>query len=237
MTKKNGDAFDVAGFVPGYPNPKGTLWSAVYSNGGQWYSEDAKKCTVNTPEAAEAFQWVVDLYGKVASNTNDTLPDFVTGKAAMFHSGPWNIPGLERQQGIKFDVFQTPTFFKKHGRAAAGHTLTLPKNKDNNRLQMGAQFVKWISDNSVLWAPAGHIPAKQSILDSDGFKKLNYRKVFQDSIKDTIMYTNIKTYNEFVAPTGAERANIELIMTKKIGVKEGLAKMEKESNEALSRAG
>ena len=32
------------------------------------------------------------------------------------------------------------------------------------------------------------------------------------------------------------RANIELIVTKKIGVKEGLAKMEKESNEALSRA-
>ena len=101
---------------------------------------------------------------------------------------------------------------------------------------MGAQFIKWISDHSDQWAPAGHIPAKQSIQDSDYFKKLPYRKVFQDSIKDTLMWTNIKTYNEFTSPTGAERANIELIMTKKIGVKEGLAKMEKESNEALSRA-
>jgi multiple sugar transport system substrate-binding protein len=237
MTKKNGDAFDVSGWAIGYPNPKSPLWSAVYSNGGQWYSEDGKKCTINTPESVEAFQYIVDLFGKVSSNANDLLADFVTGKTAMFMSGPWNIPGLERQQGIKFDVFETPAFFKKTVVPASGHALTLPKNKDNNRLQMAGQFVKWISDNSVQWAPAGHIPAKQSILDSDAFKKLPYRKVFQDSIKDTIMWTNIRTYNEFTAPTGAERANIELIVTKKIGVKEGLAKMEKESNEALSRAG
>jgi ABC-type glycerol-3-phosphate transport system substrate-binding protein len=87
-----------------------------------------------------------------------------------------------------------------------------------------------------MWIPAGHIPAKKSILESDAFKKANYRKPFLDSIPNTLMWTNIKTYNEFTSPTGAERANIELIITKKIGVKEGLAKMEKESNEALSRA-
>ncbi|HZQ97838.1 MAG TPA: extracellular solute-binding protein [Chloroflexota bacterium] len=237
LTKKNGDAFDQAGFVPGYPNPKAPLWSAVHSNGGQWYSDDGKKCTINTPESVEAFQWVVDLYGKVASQSNDALTDFVTGKAAMFMSGPWNIPGLEKQQGIKYDVFETPAFFKKTVVPASGHTLTLPKNPDKNRIQMGAEFIKWVSDHSDQWAPAGHIPAKQSIIESEYFKKLPYRKVFQDSIKDTLMWTNIKTYNEFTSPTGAERANIELIVTKKIGVKEGLAKMEKESNEALARAG
>jgi multiple sugar transport system substrate-binding protein len=237
MTKKTGDAFDTAGWALGYPNPKPVMWSAIYSNGGQWYSEDGKKCTVNTPEAAEAVQWMVDLYGKVSSNATDLLTDFVTGKAAMFISGPWNIPGLLRQQNLKFDVFQTPSLFKKQVVPASGHSLTLPRNKDAGRLRQGAEFVKWISDHSDLWIASGQIPVKRSILESKAFTDAPYRKTFLDSIPNTVMWTNIKTYNEFTSPTGAERANIELIATKKIGVKEGLAKMEKESNEALSRAG
>lgn len=235
MTKKTGDTIERAGWAIGYPNPKAPMWSAIYSNGGQWYSEDGKKCTVNTPEAAEATQWLVDLFGKVATSSNDLLSDFVTGSAAMFMSGPWNIPGLLKQQGIKFDVFQTPNFFKKQVVPASGHSLTLPRNKDSGRMRMAGEFLKWVSDHSDMWIASGQIPVRKTILESKAFTDAPYRKVFLDSIPNTIMWTNIKTYNEFTSPTGAERANIELIFTKKIGVKEGLAKMEKESNEALAR--
>jgi ABC-type glycerol-3-phosphate transport system substrate-binding protein len=237
MTKKTGDAFDVAGWAIGYPNPKAPMWSAIYSNGGKWYADDGKTCTVNTPEAVEAVDWLVGLFGKVSSNATDLLGDFVTGKAAMFMSGPWNIPGLLRQQNLKFDVFQTPAMFKTQVVPASGHSLTLPRNRDKDRLAMGAQFVKWVSDHSDLWIASGQIPVKRSILDSKAFQDAPYRKTFLDSIPNTVMWTNVKPYNELVSPTGAERANIELIVTKKIGVKEGLAKMEKETNETLARAG
>ena len=58
---------------------------------------------------------------------------------------------------------------------------------------MGAKMVKWMSDNSVTWALSGQIPVKKAVLESAEFKKLQNRQVFQDSIPDTIMWSNIET--------------------------------------------
>ena len=117
LTKKSGDNFTVAGWAIGYPNPKSLLWSAIYSNGGEWNSEDGNKCTINSPESVEAFQYIVDLYGKVSSNATDLLADFVTGKTASVIERALEQPRPGESAGHQLRRLPTPTLVQEEGRA------------------------------------------------------------------------------------------------------------------------
>jgi multiple sugar transport system substrate-binding protein len=235
LTTKEGGKIVQSGLEPGFPNPWSLAWTAIYSNGGSYTNEDWTKCTINTPQAVEAVEWVLNVLDTVSNKSGNPSDDFIKGVTAQMQSGPWNIPGLTKSLGKNFASYTTPTLFKTQVVPASAHTLTLPRQKDKGRVASGAQFIKWISDNSILWAESGQIPIKKSILASDDFKKLPYRLPFVDSIPHTVMWSNVRFYGELESPTGARRKNFEMIMSKQISVKDGLAKMEKEVNEVLSR--
>ncbi len=71
----------------------------VYQNGGRVFSEDGKRCLLDSPEAIEAFKFLVDLRIKdevMPSYTElrDTnqLQLFQTGRLGMFLSGRYYVP-------------------------------------------------------------------------------------------------------------------------------------------------
>ncbi|MCK4307916.1 sugar ABC transporter substrate-binding protein [candidate division WOR-3 bacterium] len=71
----------------------------VYQNGGRVFSEDGKKCLLDSPEAIEAFRFLVDLKVKDRvmpsyTETADTnqLQLFQMGKLGMFLSGRYYVP-------------------------------------------------------------------------------------------------------------------------------------------------
>jgi len=235
LTTKEGGNITVGGFEPGYPYPWSLTWSAIHSNGGAVYNEDWTKCIINSPEAAEAIEWVISLYDNVSAKSTNVADNFVKGVTAQQISGPWNIPGLTNSLGKGFDVYLMPTLFKKRVVTASAHSWALPRQRDQSRVEATAKFIKWMSDNSLGWAASGQIPVKKSIIESDAFKKLPYRKVFVDSIPHTFMWSNVRFYSELVSPTGAERKNFEMIITKQVSIKEGLERMQREINEVLNR--
>lgn len=236
LTKKEGDKVTVGGLEPGYPNPWPLAWSAIHSNGGAYTTEDWTKCIINSPESAEALEWVISIIDRYSLKASAIADDFVKGTAAQMVNGPWNNPGLEKSMnGQNYVTYIMPSLFKKRVVPASAHNWSLPAQKDKARIDAAARLVKWMSDNSMLWAASGQIPIKKSILESAEFKKLPNRQPFVDSIPDTIMWSNTRFYGEMDSPTGARRKNFEAIITKQISVKEGLAKMEKEINEVLAR--
>lgn len=237
LTVKEGGQVTRAGFEPGYPNPWPLAWSAIHSNGGAYTNDDWTKCIINSPESAEALEWVLRVVDEVSiKSTGNPAEDFVKGSAAQMLNGPWNIPGLEKSmQGKNYEVYVMPPLFKKQVVTASAHSWAMPAQKDKARIDATARYIKWMSDNSVLWAQSGQIPIKKSILESEEFKRLPFRKAFVDSIPKTLMWSNTRFYNEMDAPTGARRKNFELIISKQVSIKEGLARMEKEVNEVLAR--
>ncbi len=92
-----------------------TLESAVWSNGGDYLSEDKKTITVDTPEFAEALQWVADLalvHG-VAPTTSEAATSgwferWCNGKVGMAWMGPWDQATFWESVTFEWDIMPTP---------------------------------------------------------------------------------------------------------------------------------
>ena len=237
LTKKEGGKITVSGLGLDYPNPWGLALTAIHQNGGVVYTPDASKSTINSPQAVEAVEWLLSLYDDVgASGAGAQMDAVIKGVSAQAYGGPHWVPQMVRSVADKFDTYMMPTLFKQSAVGPGGnHCLVLTKQKDKTRIEQGAKFIKAISDDSLAWVEAGNLPAKKTIIESDEFKKIPYRKPLVDAIPVLTMYPNARFYAELTSPTGAQRKNFEAIISKQIGVKEGLAKMEKEINEVLSR--
>ena len=81
----------------------GNIPLLVYQNGGRVFSEDGKRCLMDSPEAIEAFQFLVDLRAKDKvmpsySELRDTdqLQLFQTGRLGMFLSGRYYASIVEK---------------------------------------------------------------------------------------------------------------------------------------------
>jgi ABC-type sugar transport system permease subunit/ABC-type glycerol-3-phosphate transport system substrate-binding protein len=75
-------------------NMQGFAWS----NGADWTNEDRTEVTVDTPEMAEALQYIADMttIDKVTPNaeqaaTLDTYQRWMEGQIAFFPVGPWDV--------------------------------------------------------------------------------------------------------------------------------------------------
>jgi multiple sugar transport system substrate-binding protein len=94
------------------------LYPWIWQNGGDIFSRDRSKCTLDSPEAIEAVKFVADLLRvhKVTPETlsterNQGLEMFSSGKIAMYMTGPWDIQTLNdatRNQGLHWAVAPLP---------------------------------------------------------------------------------------------------------------------------------
>ena len=71
----------------------------VYQNGGRVFSEDGRRCLLDSPEAIEAFQFLIELKVKdkvIPSGSelreSNQLQLFQTGRLGMFLSGRYYVP-------------------------------------------------------------------------------------------------------------------------------------------------
>jgi multiple sugar transport system substrate-binding protein len=159
----------------GYPVAEGywqmyTLWwTTMYQNGGAFASGDKKKATMNSPEAIEAAQFVQDLvykYKVSPPGITDSDKEFLTGKAAMYMTGPWWINGFTKQEGLNFETLEVPMFGnKKKAVWGANHVLYLLKSGNAERTAAASKMIKWLSDHTGKggWTESGMIPARKSL--------------------------------------------------------------------------
>ncbi len=86
----------------------------AWSNGGDWLSEDLRSVTVDTPEFAEALQYLVDLreVHAVTPSINDTegldgYQRWLRGQIGFFPVAPWDLT-LYRTLDFDFDLCPYP---------------------------------------------------------------------------------------------------------------------------------
>ncbi len=138
---------------------------------------NADQTAVDYPkeDGVKAWQWLQDLvfkYHVVPPGESNPLQDFTAGKVALLIDGPWEIPALEKQSGLKWGTFPYPQVFKDKAVWGSGHVLTIPKQSDTSREAAAEAFVTWIVQNSDAWGESGNLPALNSARDSDTFKNL-----------------------------------------------------------------
>lgn len=169
----------------------------LYQNGGSFLTPDNSAAAFNTPQGAEAYQFLNDLafkYNVAPQNEENVDNDFKAGRIAILLEGPWMIPSAKKQQGLNFETARFPQIFAKRGVWANGHGLCIPasRNPDKARAAAALKLLRFISDNSLVWAGGGQIPMRKSVLESKEFLALPYMKPFIDSIPDAVFLPKLE---------------------------------------------
>lgn len=122
------------GFAPNQVASYFTPW--IYQNGGKFYDKASNKVTFDSPQSAEALQFVADLIHKDRAATAPVAgadyegPQklFTAGRAAMILTGPWDVGPIKiGNPNLHWDVAPSLTE-KTQATMSGGVSLFIPKD-------------------------------------------------------------------------------------------------------------
>ena len=143
----------------------------MWTNGGE---ED----DLTSPEVAEAVQLWADLVNDGSASQSvlnwtqgDVKDQFVAGKAAMMLNGPWNIPALNENPDVKWDVVQFPV--KETGQTPiaplGGEVWAAPISGDDAKQAKAAELIGCLTseETQLEWATARQMVPTLTALGED----------------------------------------------------------------------
>lgn len=146
------------------------LWQA----GGELVSTDGTKTAFNSSNGLEVLEFWQKIYdaGIYTNGFADTNDVFAAGDAAMKLTGPWDIPTLDKADGLNYAIAEPPagpTGMKSS--IMGGFGLVIPKGAKQSK---GAwEFMKWWAtsvENGVDFAKiSGWFPANRDAANDSYF--------------------------------------------------------------------
>lgn len=176
------------------------LWWALYSQlgGNDIVSDDLKSAAVDADKGAQAADYIQKLFtnGFIKKNDPDFYKNFQSGTAAIMMTGVWATGTWESTKGLDFGAMPIPKIFDQDATWGDSHTIILPTTKDNDPEKRKAAliFADWVASNGQIWAKAGHIPSKPSVLEKQEFKDLPYRSDYA-MVAGTVKFNKPSTKN------------------------------------------
>ena len=195
-----------------------TLEAAVWSNGADFLNEDHTKVTVDTPEFAEAMQWVADMAlveGVAPTPEEDSASGWfqrwVNGKVGMAWMGPWDQATFWDSVNFEWDIMPTPVSDKTGEGVSWLASAALCVSTTSKEKQLAyelAEFLSMDADAQTYNYEAGQaVPnivdmAKNDYLNMD--KAPANKQVFLDIIEDpakgqfkSVYYTKNTTWYSY----------------------------------------
>jgi multiple sugar transport system substrate-binding protein len=171
-----------------------TFFALLHQQGDHFLNTDQTKVEYPEADGMAAWQWLQDLvfkYQVTPQGETSPLQDFLGGKTALLADGPWEIPAMDAQQGLKWGTFPMPQVFGQKAAWGSGHVLTIPQQSDQARQAAAEEVVTWIVQHSSTWGTSGNIPALNAARESAGFKALKGREGFVQSLPYEVMLPGI----------------------------------------------
>lgn len=163
-------------------------------NDGDWLPGD------NADKLANAVQviadWVKDGYTPGYTDYPSTVALFTSGESAFMVNGVWEVPtmvDLEKQGKLfNWGAIELPVMFNHACTYEDSHTFAIPNNvgKTASPEKHAAVLavIKWMSEHSLFWATAGHIPANKAVTESAEYKAMQpqatYAKLTANGVFD-----------------------------------------------------
>jgi multiple sugar transport system substrate-binding protein len=155
-----------------------TVQSLLWQFGGNLFSEDASAATWADEPGVKAMTWYSNLVneghspGKIAQDADFVA--FQNGKTAFNWNGIWQLNALAEKESLQWGVAALPNIGGTAAAWAGSHQFVLPtvKTPDQNKGTASRVFVNWISQQSLEWAKAGQVPARNQVRESAEFKAL-----------------------------------------------------------------
>jgi multiple sugar transport system substrate-binding protein len=132
--------------------------------GGALTNDDGTQATYNSAAGVQALTYVNDLKQRyspdISGGGDPEVNVFRQGNAAIAMHGPWHISDLQRLPFVGFAPL--PQVGSEFAVWAGSHQLALTTD-DPAQQAAAACWIKWLSENSLEWAKAGQIPARDSV--------------------------------------------------------------------------
>jgi multiple sugar transport system substrate-binding protein len=176
------------------------LWWSLYSQqgGNDIVSDDLKSAAVDADKGAKAADYIQKLYtgGYIKKNDPDFYKNFQSGTAAIMMTGVWATGTWESTKGLEFGAMPIPKIFDQEATWGDSHTIILPvtKSEDAAKRKAAMIFADWVASNGQIWAKAGHIPSKPSVLENADYKAMPYRSDYA-SVASTVKFNKPSTKN------------------------------------------
>ncbi len=138
-------------------------------------------------KAYQALSEMVNKYGVIPEGLDydSSVADFKLGKAGFHFNGVWVTGAFEAQSGLDFGAVKFPAFFGKSAGWAGSHTFAVPvQNRiEEDKILAVMKFIDWMTNHGEMWAKAGHIPTRKTVISKAEFKSLPHRAEYADAVK------------------------------------------------------
>jgi len=164
-----------------------TNWLTIAGQfGARILSPDGKRCVLDSPENLRALHLIHDLIYKykVAPKPEgvDAWLAFRQGKVGMAMEGIYMISSLEEQKGLPFSGAPAPQFGPQKAVWGGSHLLCQPKDISPEQSRAAWKLMRFLSDQSLTWAQAGQVPARNDVRGSSGFRALPVQREFSKQL-------------------------------------------------------
>jgi multiple sugar transport system substrate-binding protein len=148
------------------------LFSLVWQQNSDLISEDGTSATVDTPEAAEALDFLNTMftegYANPEYNYDASQQAFLNGEAAILHNGTWAVDQYNREATFEYRAMDFPTIYDTPAVWANSHMWVIPRQADESRYEAGMTFLKFLYDHVGDWsAGTGHLAPRKSVLGGE----------------------------------------------------------------------
>ncbi len=168
--------------------------NGVIGGDGAWFPDD------NADKLANAVQviadWVGAGYNPSYTDYPSTVALFTSGASPFMINGVWEVPTMVdlQAQGKLFNwgAIELPVLFDKPCTYADSHAFAIPNNAGKpatpEKHAAVLEVIKYMSDNSLFWATAGHVPANVAVTATDEYKAMQpqatYAKLTANQVFD-----------------------------------------------------
>jgi multiple sugar transport system substrate-binding protein len=215
----------------------------IWAAGGDVFDEGLKTCLLDSPEATEALQFVVDLYAKHKVSplgpTEELFPDgFFTDRVAMDQGGRWQFEQLgEMDNPLDVGVVPYPQGPSGQGFARGGWDgFAVPKGSPHpNESWKLLRFL--VSDDAQMIMMASSMPFTHSVFDSDAFaQSLQPGEDLEVYKASVAMHRNMTFPKNFPEVNKAYGSEIEGAQLGQVPVDQAIANIVAQANELLAQA-
>lgn len=147
-------------------------------NDGDWFPGDS------TDKLASSIgvisNWVKEGYNPPKTDYPSTVALFTSGKVPFMINGVWEVPTMDdlNKQGKLFNwgAIEIPALFNHTCTYSDSHSFAIPNNVGKaatpEKHAAVLEVIKYMSDKSLFWATAGHIPANKAVTESSEYKMM-----------------------------------------------------------------
>lgn len=161
---------------------------------GDWIPGDNQQKLSNAVKVIS--DWVANGYTPSYTDYPATVALFTSGQSPFMINGVWEVPTMvdlkEKGELFEWGAIELPVLFDRPCTYADSHAFAIPNNNGKpqtpEKHAAVLQVIKYMSDNSLFWATAGHVPANKAVTETAEYKAMQpqatYAKLTANQVFD-----------------------------------------------------